>query len=350
MICATYFDGRTARSHPVELSTRDGAIALAGPSVTKTYAAGEARLAEPFADAPALLYFADGGCCEVTGHEARRQLAGALGYRKSRVVRWQERWYAALFALLLLAATIGATAIWGVPAAAERIAQALPPSVDAALGKSAIAALEAQNVIGPSRLSDQRLEQVQQVLRRVLPARPRIAVHLRVADAREFGPNALALPDGTIIVTDSMIRYILGKGDSFDAYRTAQLAGVLAHEIGHLERRHAARLMARSSLAAALSAALFGDFSAVAAGLPAVLINMEYSRAMETEADGYAIALLRQNGLPSAPLADLFEALDEDSAGDDGNAPDWLAQGVGYLSSHPATSARIKRLRRTAAR
>jgi hypothetical protein len=94
-------------------------------------------------------------------------------------------------------------------------------------------------------------------------------------------------------------------------------ARVLAREIGHVEGRHSARALARSSLAAALSAALFGDFSAVAAGAPAVLMNMRNSREMETEADSYAIATLNQRGLSLAPLADLFEALGQLGSKDD---------------------------------
>jgi predicted Zn-dependent protease len=83
----------------------------------------------------------------------------------------------------------------------------------------------------------------------------------------------------------------------------------------------------------------------VAAGAPAVLMNMRNSREMETEADSYAIVTLNQRGLPLAPLADLFEALGQlGSKDDDNNDPTFDR----YISSHPAPVARSARLRAAA--
>lgn len=338
MIAANYFDGRSARLHPVQLATRDGGIALSGDDIARVYPAASVTMAEPFAQANTVLYFNDGARCEVAG-EARAALAVALGYRRSRVERWQERWPAALAALVLLLALLLAAWRWGVPAVADGIALSLPPTADKALGHSTLAALESGRMLQPSRLSDERIAQVQAVLRKVLPAHPRMPVRLLVRDAPRFGANALALPDGTIVITDLMVREIIGKQDSFSEYAEAQLAGVLAHELGHVESRHSVRLLARSSLTAALSAALIGDFSVVAAGVPAILMNMQHSREMEADADNYALATLRQRGLPSGPLADLFD----DSAEQEEEGQAWNLQS--YIGSHPLSAARSKRLR-----
>lgn len=346
MTSAIYFDGQSARLHPVELETTGGVVVVNGPGVARVYPAGQTRLAEPFEHAPAVLHFSDGTRCEVSG-AARDELARVLGYRKPRVVRWQAHWPAALVALALLVALILVTTFWGVPLAAERIADRLPASVDTTLGRSALEALERQGFLLPTRFSDERVEQIQQVLKQVSPQHPRIPMRLLVRTSKQFGANALALPDGTIVVTDAMVRTILGKSQDFDAVQTAQLAGVLAHEIGHIERRHSARIMTRTSLTAALSAALFGDFSAVAAGAPTLLLNMSYSREMETEADDYAIAVLQQKAMPLAPLADLFEELeDSPEAQVQRILPRWLSDSLDYASSHPATADRIARLRK----
>ncbi|MFL6673060.1 MAG: M48 family metallopeptidase [Massilia sp.] len=346
MTIAHYFDGRTARMHPVDIGAGGGVIVLSG-AVDKVYPATDATIAEPFAHAPLVLYFPDGACCEVPDPAAGHALAAALGYRKSRVVRWQERTWAALLALVLLVLLIAATAIWGVPAAAERIAAALPAGADQALGRTALAALESHGLLAPSRLSDQRLAEVEQVLRQIAPARPRLPLRVLVRDSAQLGPNALALPDGSIVVTDRMIREILSKeGDSDDQHK-AQLAGVLAHEIGHVELRHSARSLARSSLTAAAAAALFGDFSAVAAGVPALLVKMRYSRAMEAEADDYAIALLRSHGISPAPLADLFDALDS-APGVSRGLPDWMVKSTEYMATHPSSAQRSAHLRAAA--
>lgn len=347
MITASYFDGQTARLHPVELKPGDGALMVMGGAIAKEYAYREVTLAEPFAQAPTVLYFADGARCEVGAGDGQA-LADALGYRKPAVVRWQERWPAALLALVLLIAAGAAIVTWGLPAAAEKIAAALPPSVDRSLGETARRGLEG-SLVEPSRLSEQRIAQVAQILQSVTPATTRLPIRLMVRSSPRLGANALALPDGTIMVTDGMILHILGKADEFDEEQQAQLAGVLAHEIGHIEQRHSVRVMARSSLTAAASAALFGDFSAVAAGVPAVVLNSHYSREMESAADGYAIALLREKGISPAPLADLFESLEKVDKDDPAHGmPRWMTQTLTYVASHPASAERSARLRRAA--
>jgi Zn-dependent protease with chaperone function len=348
MIAANYFDGKSARLHQVELQAIDGALLIMGGTVAREYNLQKVRLAEPFAQAPAVLYLADGARCEVSDRAGGRTLADALGYRKSAVMRWQEHWYAALLALVLLIVAGGVFAIWGVPALAEKIAAAIPPSLDRKIGASALEGLEAK-LLTPSRLSDQRIAEVEQVLRSITPADTRQPIRLLVRSAPQLGINALALPDGTIVVTDAMILYILHKAQDFDEVKLAQLAGVLAHELGHVQRRHSVRVLARSSLTAAASAALFGDFSAVAAGLPAVLMNMHYSREMESDADAYAIELLGQKGISTEPLADLFDSLDEAHQADPSHdAPRWLTNSMAYMSSHPASAERSAQLRRAA--
>ena len=340
MSAAHYFDGHSARLHVVQLSTGDGAIHLHGET-SRSYSLAGTRLAEPFAHAPAVLYFKDGSHAEVRDPGLKQQLMDALGYRKSWVVRWQENMAAALAALALLVTLIVVTWFWGLPAAAEHLAREVPPSADLALGRNALALLEKQGILKPSRLPEDQLAALHSLLQRVQPQPPRIALRLRVADAPGLGPNALAFPDGTIVLTDQLVQTALGENGDLDARAAAMLAGVLAHEVGHVEMRHSVRSITRSSLTAALSATLFGDFSAVAAGMPALLGNMEYSRDMELAADGYAAAALKRRGISLLPLADLFDHLDEQAD----KAPKMLRQMMSYASTHPDGYARSQRLR-----
>ena len=345
MSAAHYFDGRSARLHVVDLSTRDGAIHLRGDGTARSYPAAATRLAEPFRHAPAVLYFADGSRAEVHDPATRTVLAGTLGYRKPWVVRWQEHSAAALAALVLLVLLIASSWHWGVPAVAERLSREVPPSADHALGRNALALLERQGLLKPSRLSDDRIAALAGILQRVQPAAPRIPLRLLVRAAPRLGANALAFPDGTIVLTDEMVRLVMGKDNDFDARAAAALAGVLAHEVGHIEMRHSVRTITRSSLSAALSATLFGDFSAVAAGLPALLTKMEYSRDMELAADAYAARTLRAHGIPLEPLAGLFEHFSKRAD----KLPSFLRQAMSYAASHPDGKARSQRLRETAA-
>lgn len=356
MYNAQYFDGLSARLYPVSLACGDGQLHIEGAGVSWHGRLDQVRLAEPFLQAPAVLYLPGGGRCEVADAAARAALSDALGQRPSLVMRWQRHWYAALAALLLLL-TLGA-AVWfyGLPAAAEKIAAQIPPSMDQSLGASALQQLDAR-VFQPSTLTAPQVAALQAMFASVTPMPPAnglglgLRLRLLTRSAPTLGANALALPDGTVIVTDQMVTGVLGKRDgAFDATGRAAMTGVLAHEIGHVQRRHSVRVLARSSLTAAASAALLGDFSAVAAGVPALLANLHYSRAMETEADQYAAEALASRRISPLPLADLLDWLDQM---DDKRArqwPDWMKQALPYASSHPGTPERSARLRQAAAR
>jgi predicted Zn-dependent protease len=346
MIDAWFFDGRNAHLHPARLTLAAGTLTVSAPAFQRSYPAASVALAEPFAAAPAMLRFDDGASCEVPAGAARDALLAGMGYRKSTVMRWQERWPAALFALVLLVAVLALAWFRGIPLVAERIARGLPPAADVSLGKAALASLEKQGILRRSRLSAERVAEVQALLPAVTPAPAPTTAHmplrLLVRSADQLGANALALPDGTIVVTDAMVILANGKGE-MSAQGRARLIAVLAHEAGHVAHRHAAHVMARTSLTAALSAALFGDFSAVAAGVPTVLSQMAYTRAMELDADAYAIALLHRNGLSSSHLIDTLSLL-EGAHGGESKVPRWLRNAMGYLSTHPATAERIRRL------
>lgn len=343
-IPAHYFDGRSARLHHVMLTAAGGRVSLHGDA-SRSYAAASTRLAEPFAHAPAVLYFEDGSHAEVHDSAMHPLLAAALGYRKSWVVRWQDHTVAAVAGLVLLVLLIASSWHWGIPAAAERLSREIPASADQALGRNALALMQQQGLLQSSRLSTERLQQLQAVFDRVQPAQPRIALRLLVQSAPQLGPNALAFPDGSIVLTDEMVQAVNPKGNDLTAEAVQALAGVLAHEVGHIEMRHSVRTLTRSSLTAALSATLFGDFSAVAAGLPALLANMEYSRDMETAADGYAVQTLQRHRISTLPLAILFDQLDEKKE----KIPKAFRRAMSYASTHPDGYARSRRLRESAA-
>ncbi|MGZ8295205.1 MAG: M48 family metallopeptidase [Telluria sp.] len=343
MIPANYFDGRSARLHPVDMALDAGTITLAGPGIARTMPVTSVRLAEPFAGAPLVLDFDDGARCEVEGTEAKAALAAALGYRKSRVVRWQEHWYGALAALVVLVALVLGAVRWGIPLAGDWAVASMPASVDRKVGDAAFAALDGK-LFGPSRLDEGTIREVHTIFNAIAPRRTRMPLTLRVMDGGQQPPNALVLPNGAIIINDAMVAHIRGKDPAFSEAEAAQLAGVLAHEIGHVEGRHSMHALARASLSAALAGALFGDFSAVVAGAPALVLNMSYSRDMETRADDYAVGRLAAEGMAPDALANLFDSLEAAAPGQ-ADLPSWLRTAGNFMSSHPMTAERTAHIR-----
>ncbi|HEX8479654.1 MAG TPA: M48 family metallopeptidase [Telluria sp.] len=336
---ARYGNGRSARRHPVTLSCADGQLRVLGKQVDACYPLASVRLAEPFAHAASLVYFNDGAHCEVAAAD-HPDLAALIGHRPSLVMRWQRQWRAVLASCALLAGVIAAGAIWGLPVAASALTALLPRAADLHIGALAQQAFTARGLTRPTTLDPAQQGDLRRAWTTVQPARPRMPMQLLLrAMPESIGPNALALPDGTVILNDAMARKILGGAARFDAAQAAAAAGVLAHEIGHIEGRHSMRAVVRASLTTAFAAFLFGDFSAVAAGAPAVLLGARHSRAMESEADAYALATLQAHHLPAAPLADLFASM-----GRDEKEPGWLGAAAGYLSSHPGSAARAEAL------
>jgi predicted Zn-dependent protease len=139
-----------------------------------------------------------------------------------------------------------------------------------------------------------------------------------------------------IVITDEMVQA---------AESVEEIGAVLAHEIGHVERRHSMRHVIQGSAIGLIMATLTADaasLSIAVAGAPAALAQAKYSRDFETEADDYAFTLLKARGRSPAAFADLMDRL---SRGNDESE-----QSLGFLSSHPVTRERVLRARSAAAR
>ncbi len=137
--------------------------------------------------------------------------------------------------------------------------------------------------------------------------------------------NAFALPGGHVVIFSGLIK----KADSAD-----EVAGVLAHEIGHVAGRHSLRgLIQQVGIAGALTL-VFGGGTWVDEGLMTQLVGLSYSRDLELEADRYAADLLARADIRRDGLVRFFARLDEIG----GDAP------LAILSTHPASDERVRLL------
>ena len=147
--------------------------------------------------------------------------------------------------------------------------------------------------------------------------------------------NGLAAPDGRIFITRGF----------YDKYRVgevtgAELASVIAHELGHVTLGHARRRMIdfsgqnalRTAMAMVLGRFVPGIGPLIANGLIS-LVAARLSRNDEYEADAYASALLAKSGIGTAAQKSLFTKLGALTGGS-GAAPAWLL-------THPKTAERI---------
>jgi len=150
-----------------------------------------------------------------------------------------------------------------------------------------------------------------------------VTVHVTVLDVPLV--NAFALPGGELV----LFRGLIDEAPTPEA-----VAGVLAHEIGHVVLRHPMELWVSRGTSALVIGLLAGDvfgFSAAAA-LGQILLDAHYGQDAEAEADALAVEMMNGAGIDARPMARLFEQF----AREEGDAERLLS----YFSSHPPSAER----------
>ncbi|MFT4070269.1 M48 family metallopeptidase [Paraburkholderia sp.] len=156
-------------------------------------------------------------------------------------------------------------------------------------------------------------------------------VRLVVIDSGRI--NAVTLPGARVVI----MRGLLDHVDNAD-----QLAGVMAHETGHIARRDPLVTLFRSAGIHAVGALLgFNVGFADASSLAGRLVGLSYSREMERAADANGVAYLQASGLRSDGLAAFFASMEKQADRSSGNTSGLL----GFFSDHPRTDDREKRSR-----
>jgi Zn-dependent protease with chaperone function len=327
---ATYFDGRTAHAHPVTLAIDDGNLLVSGEGISRQDPIGAVNVSDVLGSTRRVLQFVDGASCEVADNEAFATMLAGHGVAPSRVSGWERSWRPALAALVIVLVTGVLGYQYGLPMFAERAANALPESTLNTVSFEMQRVFD-KTVFSPTKIPGERqVPLLSSFDDLVLPDHRRLTLEFRNAEG--LGANAMALPSGAIYMTDQLVA--LTSDDRV-------LLAVIAHEAGHVKRRHGLRQIIQGATVAALITWYFGDFSALGAAAPASLLQAKYSRDLEREADAYAAQVLKMNNLPVSILADALELIQK-SHGPEGKED---AGALGYLSTHPATSERLAWLR-----
>lgn len=329
-IAASYYDGRTPLRQSAELLAIGDEIVARGAFGERRARRAEVEISEPMGCSPRFVRFGEGGTFEVADLEAFSQWLTAAGFSESPVVRMQQRWPWALCSLLGAVLLIAAIYVWGLPAFGKVLAPRISEPVLQALSAQTLSVLDGK-LLAPSRLSEARRAELTRYADQLLQAGANLPAHRLHFRSSALGPNAFALPSGDVVVFDQLVE--LAENDD-------EVAGVIAHELGHVAYRHGVRQLIQSSLVSFVVGIYFGDVSSMAASLGAVALESRYSREFEHEADAYAARTMLAAGRGTEPLAAMLDRMEQAHAAKRGPASRW-----DVLSSHPDTAERIARLR-----
>ncbi|QDP24186.1 M48 family metallopeptidase [Bradyrhizobium cosmicum] len=322
-----FFDGVSSRRRQVTLALGD-ALEIAEEGVAPVrwaYAdirradspAGVLRLACTSAPSLARLEIRDAAlaadvtarCLRLDEHQtSRRGIAKIVGWSVAAAV------------------SIVCVVLFGVPLAADRLAPLVPKPIERRIGDAS--EVQVKTVFGGKACEDPAGK----------AAFVKLVNRLRDAaglddDAMTAGvlptsvPNAFALPGGKVYV----LKGLLDKAENPD-----EIAGILAHELGHLKHYDNMRGLIYNGGTSFLIGLLFGDVTGSSAVIFASrsVVEASYSREAETAADTFSIEIMHKLGRSPKPAAELMYRI----TGKEGGGL------TSILASHPLTEDRLARM------
>jgi Zn-dependent protease with chaperone function len=234
-----------------------------------------------------------------------------------RIVFWS---LAAACSILLLA-------FYGIPFAADRLAPVIPSAIEQRIGDAVDKQVHLLFGGKECNRADGQAAFTSLIDKLKHAGGMDTALDARVLSSKI--PNAFALPGGKIYLLDGLLQ----KAKSVD-----EVAGVLAHELGHVEHRDNLRRIIQTGGTSFLVGLLFGDVTGGAAMVfvGRSLFDASYSRDAERAADAFAIEVMRKLGRSPKPLGDLLVRVTGTEAG----------KSVTLLSSHPMSEERLATMSR----
>jgi predicted Zn-dependent protease len=148
--------------------------------------------------------------------------------------------------------------------------------------------------------------------------------------------NAFALPGGTIVISRQLVEAASGADG---------VAGVLAHEMGHVIERDSEAQLIRNLGISFLQQVLFGSgaIGDSVGGVAGLLTLMRYTREAERQADRHAIRIMEAGGVSLTGLISFFEFIKDKYGGKSDDDGDLLS----LFNSHPGVDERIENLKQT---
>lgn len=332
-----YFEGKSSRSHAASISIDHGRASI----FQEEGCIGE-NLSIASIRNGRNVHLENGGLFVLKEKLTGRQL-DALETAFQRTLRRLETFSfrkAALLSVFLLVLLFGFRFL--LYSLSSTIAAAVPVEWERGIGAHAYESL-LSGVLEPSELTEAQQERIALRARVIIAAGEYPVIpELRFHDS-DIGANALAFPGGPIVVTDDLVELL--QSDE-------QVLSVIAHEVAHIQERHALEQIIEVIGVAAVASVWFGADDSLVEEASAIAVNLwsfRKSRDLEKEADLAAMDIMERAGLQRTHFIEAIELLTEDACGRGREAgPEVCLKGLeaGWLSTHPSGAERIEYLKR----
>jgi predicted Zn-dependent protease len=256
--------------------------------------------------------------------ELAAQVARVRGKKRSTVAVWMT----VLGVILALVVGLFAARDPMVNAVTRQI----PPEWEVQLGEAAFTSMTSGNPPIEDASLDRQLEALTGPLLKGIGEQP-YPFQFHIVEDNTI--NAFALPGGHVVIHSELI---------LKAKSAEEVAGVLAHEIAHVTKRHSVRNVVKSSGMYFLFQFFLGDVSDLVGVLTSnarYLLNQKFSRDYEREADDTGWDYLIKADVNPRGMITFFETLAHEH---DDNPVAAVQESLSFMSTHPATSERIARL------
>jgi Zn-dependent protease with chaperone function len=323
---AIYFDGMSSRRHSVNLRFGNWLEIHVSPDTVIQWSyldirradgpAGTLRLSYLTGPALARLEIRDAATTAELISRCERLDENVPGrHSVSAIVGWS----------LAAAVSIVGVVLFGVPLAADRLAPLVPEAFERRLGD--VAERQVKTLFGGKTCDNAAGQTAFDKLVKAVRESASLDTSIQAAVLSTPVPNAFALPGGKVYVFNGL----LAKAENAD-----EIAGILAHEFGHLKHRDHMRSLIYNGGTSFLIGLLFGDVTGSGALIFASrsLVTASHSREAEQNADTFAIDVMHRLGRPTKGMGELmFRVTGKE-----------VDKSLSILSSHPLTEDRLQRM------
>lgn len=340
-ISINYYSGNDSASQTGQIvpGEQSAELLVSGASYEISYS--DMNLSRLVANTPSFIYLPQGACCELAYPQAvifAGFFASNQQQKSSRQHKLETRSSLAVMSIILSFLVLYVFVYILSAPIADILAKSVPFKIKEEISNDIVEWLDI-DYLEKSKLKAKRRVSINAIFEKLVLASQdkKHKYKLLFRQGNKIGANAFALPSGTVVITDELIK---------QAQSDSEVAGVLAHEIGHIKKNHTLRHIFRSAAAILTMSVLLNDASIISDftySIPAYLFTAQFSRELEYEADALSVPLLLKHGYDPEAFMRLIKRIEKSSSSSEGSNE----AGSEYYSSHPHTHNRVSNVRKS---